>query len=1206
MDESEMTRSSREPSGQSDAEKRTGIVIEDEEVKMENLQEAEVEESGGGEICDFMVMRRRGAVSRKTWVFDAGDPLACVAISSFYPLIAIAGRNLLQVLRVDGDRFLSVHRMTNLQRNISSTTTVNTSRSTSASTATSASSSTNTAAAAAHFQPPRSYAINDVAWSDSKCEIAFPVRFPYLKCFSSTFFFALNTAVLATCSNAGDLIIWDLSRGITQIINVICFYLHPFLVVQCIGLLFTTLCTGVCFVGHSRSVHRIHFNPNAPNEIISASHDGTVKLFDVRDQSCRQIFHVRTTAPSPVRDVVYCPHEGHTLAAAFENGLVCIWDTRNDSRPARCFQAHNAVTASIDWHPMWNSLDRNWFATAGGRDNTIKVWDLNKTSPTTVYSLRTKNTGNIRWRVGETTQLISSCSMSLDLSIHLWELNRPYIPYITFEGHSQTISGIAWSTDPNSFYSVGRDGLLMRHYVGDGLQTVCDANAVALALNCRGPLAHALGGEPGQRVLGGKVMKRTASVTTARVSLAQRVAPSNVMETTATMTATRTPHQLLVARRHLLPPDATLLLDDREEVVSLAGSETPANIIPADVFIAQSQSELFVANFLLEKPSEQTAPLSSLLLPDTFIYLAKNYRISGSSIEEVCNHNAAVARDVNQDFLSQFWLTLKLFLGHSWQSSSPPTTTKVSARTDAKLRRNDCKRGLRPRTAVPQSQQTSRHSNQGDGDTSHSSGVCVLDFISQADASEANVERASTDTTALESETPKDSSLSAVAGSSSTTSGSTAAPPPSAPPHRHHHQQPPSVVETGSLGRSVNFLFADDDGVDRDAIGGSDPRRLDSTSSRTIPFFSFNSLPAEADAFFEETVPTPSTIVVNSESERQQQMVNLRKISLPEANRKPEVKSGPEESGVHHKHHEFRRAPTLAKHHPSARLNLTSATDCVEAVDPTVVANLTRPLDFTHLVGAWLLELIEAGHVQSVCTALLIFGTERTRINEWASEKQIESWFSAYLDVLVRFRLWCVSTRIIKHCGGSQGEVPMSPVSGGGIVNTPTTPNVVTPTTTAAATTPCTAEPTQQYPVMKKRSSSVKPTFVALPLARHIAILNQTGTSVSVRCGKCSKPLQRSTSATSSTSGGVSVPSGTPHAAWACGRHPSAETALSTCAVCHMTVRGIYLWCIGCSHGGHLDHIREWISRRAECPAGCGHYCEYGKLDRNLYLQISA
>ncbi|KAL5105302.1 GATOR complex protein WDR24 [Taenia crassiceps] len=1134
--------------------------MEDDDVKMEAFHETEVAEDGGGggKTNDLLVMRRRGAMSRKTWFFDAGDPLACVAISSFYPLVAIAGRNLLQVLRVDGDRFISVHRMTNLQRNISSTTTVNTSRSAS-SAATSTSSSTSTTTAT-HFQPPRSYAINDVAWSDSK-------------------------SVLATCSNAGDLIIWDLSRGITQ---------------------------SVCFVGHSRSVHRIHFNPNAPNEIITASHDGTVKLFDVRDQSCRQIFHVRTTAPSPVRDVVYCPREGHTLAAAFENGLACIWDTRNDSRPARCFQAHNAVTASIDWHPMWNSSDRNWFATAGGRDNTIKVWDLNKTSPTTVYSLRTKNTGNIRWRVGETTQLISSCSLSLDLSIHLWELNRPYIPYITFEGHSQTISSIAWSTEPNSFYSVGRDGLLVRHYVGDGLQTVCEANAVALALNCRGSLANALGGEPGQRVLGGKVMKRTASVTTTtrgqHVSLAQRIAPSNVLETTATTTATRTPHQLLVARRHLLPPNAVPLMDDREEAVSLAGSETPANIIPADVFIAQSQSELFVANFLLEKPTEQTAPISSLLLPDTFIYLAKNYRISGSSIEEVCNHNAAVARRVNQDFLSQFWLTLKLFVGHNWQSSPPPTIAKASTRSGTKLGGNDFKRELCLRTAVHQSQQSSRHFTQAE----EAGSVCVLDFISRVNAPETDAEReVSTDTTELESGTPKASSTAAVAGSSSTTSGSAVPPPPPAPPHHHHYQQqqpPSSVPETGSLGRSVNFLFADDDSVDHDATsgGGDDLRRSDGTPSRTIPCFSFSSLPAEADAFFEETVPASSLMMVTPAAEQQQQVFNIRKTSLPESNHKSELKSTPEGSATCQGSHETRDTPTLNKRRPCARLNLTSATDCVEAVDPTVVANLTRPLDFTHLVGAWLLELIEAGHVQSVCTALLIFGTERTRINECASEKQIETWFSAYLDVLVRFRLWSVSTRIIKHCGSNQGEVPVSPIAGSSIVNTPTMNVVATPATTTAAT-PCVAESTQQHLVPKKRSSSLKPVYLALPLARHIAILNQTGTSVSVRCGKCSKPLQRSAaSVTTSTSGGGSTSSATPHAAWACGRHPSAETALSTCAVCHMTVRGIYLWCIGCSHGGHPDHIREWITRRAECPAGCGHYCEYGKLDKSLYLQISA
>lgn len=48
--------------------------------------------------------------------------------------------------------------------------------------------------------------------------------------------------------------------------------------------------------------------------------------------------------------------------------------------------------------------------------------------------------------------------------------------------------------------------------------------------------------------------------------------------------------------------------------------------------------------------------MASLLLPDTFVYLAKNYRITGNSIEEVCDHNAIAARSVHQDFVSLFLL----------------------------------------------------------------------------------------------------------------------------------------------------------------------------------------------------------------------------------------------------------------------------------------------------------------------------------------------------------------------------------------------------------------------------------------------------------------------------------------------------------------------------------------------------------------------
>lgn len=49
----------------------------------------------------------------------------------------------------------------------------------------------------------------------------------------------------------------------------------------------------------------------------------------------------------------------------------------------------------------------------------------------------------------------------------------------------------------------------------------------------------------------------------------------------------------------------------------------------------------------------------------------------------------------------------------------------------------------------------------------------------------------------------------------------------------------------------------------------------------------------------------------------------------------------------------------------------------------------------------------------------------------------------------------------------------------------------------------------------------------------------------------------------------------------------------ATCSVCHGVVRGLYVWCQGCLHGGHLHHMRDWITANRSCPAGCGHLCEY-------------
>ncbi|KAH0951196.1 hypothetical protein HN011_008154 [Eciton burchellii] len=86
-----------------------------------------------------------------------------------------------------------------------------------------------------------------------------------------------------------------------------------------------------------------------------------------------------------------------------------------------------------------------------------------------------------------------------------------------------------------------------------------------------------------------------------------------------------------------------------------------------------------------------------------------------------------------------------------------------------------------------------------------------------------------------------------------------------------------------------------------------------------------------------------------------------------------------------------------------------------------------------------------------------------------------------------------------------------------------------------------------------------------------ISQLNQQSTLIHVCCATCTKPLQRS--------------------AWLCDHCHTSEHAL--CSVCNQVVRGIYVWCQGCSHGGHINHMKEWFNNNRRCPAGCGHCCEY-------------
>ncbi len=45
------------------------------------------------------------------------------------------------------------------------------------------------------------------------------------------------------------------------------------------------------------------------------------------------------------------------------------------------------------------------------------------------------------------------------------------------------------------------------------------------------------------------------------------------------------------------------------------------------------------------------------------------------------------------------------------------------------------------------------------------------------------------------------------------------------------------------------------------------------------------------------------------------------------------------------------------------------------------------------------------------------------------------------------------------------------------------------------------------------------------------------------------------------------------------------------CSICTNAVRGKFLVCFTCGHGGHLDHIMSWFKNNTVCPTGCGCTC---------------
>ncbi|KAL9893205.1 GATOR complex protein WDR24 [Glossina fuscipes] len=278
-----------------------------------------------------------------------------------------------------------------------------------------------------------SYSSNDVAWS------------------------ALDSNILATAATNGVVSVWDLSKFGRQ---------KQLLV----------------YNDHERTAHTVTFHSGEANILISGSQDGTIKCFDTR---CDKAIYTFYSNSESVRDVKFSPHCNNVFSAVSENGTVQLWDLRRGEKCLLQFTAHSGPIYTCDWHST-----NNWLAT-GSRDKQIKVWNMDGKN-SLEYTIHTiAVVGRVKWRP-ERTYHIASCALVVDYSIHVWDIRRPFIPFASFNDHTNVTTGIAWKgNDSHCLLSTSKDSTIYKHAFKDASRPAIKANSQGASSGRGGDISFA-------------------------------------------------------------------------------------------------------------------------------------------------------------------------------------------------------------------------------------------------------------------------------------------------------------------------------------------------------------------------------------------------------------------------------------------------------------------------------------------------------------------------------------------------------------------------------------------------------------------------------------------------------------------------------------------------------------------------------------------
>ena len=252
------------------------------------------------------------------------------------------------------------------------------------------------------------------------------------------------SSVIATAAPNGQIILYDLDKASVQV---------------------------ACLHEHTRQVHRLAFNPHHAALLLSASQDGTTRLWDLRTGhrngavgrfESKAVF---VSSSESVRDVRWSPTRGMEFVACTDSGMIQQWDILQSGKPVVRFKAHAKTCRAIDWHPDGKHV------VSGGADKTINIWDLSTHNSRMKPYLQIRApqpVSNVRWRppylsrtqnteCWQATQLAATYDAQ-EPKIHIWDVRRPHIPFRHIAHYDTAATDLLWHSE-DLLWSVGNAGM---------------------------------------------------------------------------------------------------------------------------------------------------------------------------------------------------------------------------------------------------------------------------------------------------------------------------------------------------------------------------------------------------------------------------------------------------------------------------------------------------------------------------------------------------------------------------------------------------------------------------------------------------------------------------------------------------------------------------------------------------------------------------